>query len=242
MLLTKRIILALTLCFAGAGVFAQTAGEIINKEIDAMGGKAKLLKLNAVYEELTTSAMGQEFPAKIWIVNNKGMRTEMSIMNQKMITVITKDTGWMVNPMTGGTTPQPLPMAQIKQSISRLDLRGQLLDYAAKGYTAALMGKEAVNGKECYKIKLSKTGEQTFIFFVDAATYLVARMNADVNANGTQVSTEVDLTDYQKTPEGYVFPHTTTIHVNSGGGMEIKSTIEKITVNPAVDPALFEKP
>lgn len=241
MLLTKRSILALTLCFTGVGVFAQTAGDIINKEIDAMGGKAKLLKLNSVYEEITTSAMGQEIPGKVWIVNNKGMRTEMSIMNQKMITVVTKDTGWMLNPMMGSTTPQPLPMAQIKQSIARLDLRGQLLDYAAKGYTASLLGKEAVDGKECYKIKVSKTGQQTFTFFVDASTYLVDRIDADVNVNGTQASTQVDLSDYQKTPEGYSFPHTTTIHVNAGA-MEIKSTIEKITVNPTVDPALFEKP
>jgi outer membrane lipoprotein-sorting protein len=241
MLLTKRIILTLTLCFAGAGVFAQTASEIINKNIEAMGGKAKLSQLNSVYEEMTTTIMGQEVPGKVWIVNNKGMRTEMSVMNQNIITVVTRDTGWMVNPMMGNSEPQPLPMAQIKQNLSRMDLRGQLYDYAARGYTATLLGKEAINGKDCYKIKIAKSGEQSFTFLIDPTTYLISRIDADVNANGTNVSTEVDLTDYQKTPEGYVFPHTTTVHVNSGG-MEIKSTIDKLTVNPAVDPVLFKKP
>ncbi|HEV2483723.1 MAG TPA: hypothetical protein VGS79_28855 [Puia sp.] len=241
MRLTKRMILALTLCFAGAGVFAQTTSDIINKNLGAMGGKAKLQQLNSVYEEITTSAMGQEIPGKIWIVNNKGMRTEMSVMNQKIITVVTKDTGWMVNPMMGNSEPQPLPMQQIKQSISRLDLRGQFLDYAAKGYTATLLGKEAENGKNYYKLKLAKAGEQSFTFYIDATTYLVAKIDADVKVQGQDVTTEVELSDYKKTPEGYSFPGTTTIHVNSGG-MEIKSTMDKVTVNPTIDPALFQKP
>jgi len=240
MLLTKRVILALTLCFAGAGVFAQTANDIINKNVDAMGGKAKLLQLNSVYEEITTEAMGQNIPGKIWIVNNKGMRTEMSVMSQNIITVMTKDTGWMVNPMTGGT-PQPLPIEQVKQSASRLDLRGQFLDYAAKGYTATLLGKETQNGKEYYKVKLVNKDAQSFTFFIDATTYLIAKIDADVNVNGSDVSTEIELGGYKKTPEGYTFPMTTTIHVNSGA-MEIKSTVDKLTVNPTVDPNLFLKP
>lgn len=238
---SKRMILALTLCFAGAGVFAQTAGDIINKNIEAMGGKAKLSQLNSIYEEITTTAMGQEIPGKIWIVNNKGMRTEMSIMNQKLITVITKDTGWMVNPLAGSSEPQPLPMQQIKSSISRLDIRGQFMDYAANGYTASFLGKEAVNGKDYYKVKLVKGTEQDFTFFIDATTYLVYKIQAQVNVQGQDVSTDVVLADYKKTPEGYLFPGSTTVVVNSGG-MEIKSVMDKVVVNPTVDPALFQKP
>jgi outer membrane lipoprotein-sorting protein len=238
--LTKRIILALTLCFAGVGVFAQTANDVIGKYVDAMGGKDKMLKLNSVYEEITTSVMGQEIPGKVWIINNKGMRTEMSVMGQKIISVITKDTGWMVNPLMGNSAPQPLPGDQIKQSVSRMDLRGQLMDYAAKGYTATLLGKEAVNGKDNYKIKLTKTGEQNFTFFIDASTYLISKIQTNVQASGVSANTEIFMTDYKKTPEGYSFPYSTTINVNPGG--EIKSVINKVTVNPTVDPSLFLKP
>jgi outer membrane lipoprotein-sorting protein len=240
MLLTKRIILALTLCFAGVGVFAQTANDIIGKYVDAMGGKEKMLKLNSVYEEITTSLMGQEIPGKVWIINNKGMRTEMSVMGQKIISVVTKDTGWMVNPLMGNSTPQPLPNDQIKQSVSRMDLRGQLMDYASKGYTATLIGKEAVDGKDAYKIKLAKTGEQNFTFFIDASTYLISKIQTEVQASGVSASTEIVMTDYKKTPDGYTFPYTTTININPGG--EIKSVINKVTVNPTVDPSLFLKP
>jgi hypothetical protein len=122
-----------------------------------------------------------------------------------------------------------------------LDIRGQFMDYAAKGYTATLLGKEALNGNEYYKIKLAKSGEQSFTFYIDANTYLVYKIDAQIDVQGKEVSTEVELSDYKKTPEGYLFPGTTTVVVNSGG-MEIKSIMDKVTVNPSVDPALFQKP
>lgn len=239
MQLTKRFILGLALCFAGAGVFAQTANDIINKNIEAMGGKDKLLKLTSVYEEMTTSVMGQEIPGKIWIINDKGMRTEMTVMGQKMITVVTKDTGWMVNPMMGSSTPQPLPSQQLKQSIARLDLRGQFMNYVNKGYTATLLGKEAVNGKDAYKIKLVKSSEPTIIFFIDASSYLITKVSTDVDANGTTMTANVLMSEYKKTPEGYAFPFVTTIEA---GPTEVKNTITKVTVNPTIDPVLFQKP
>ena len=240
MLLTKRIILALTLCVASMGVFAQTAGEIIDKNIAAMGGKDKLSKLNSVYEEMTTTVMGQDIPAKIWIVNDKGMRTEMTVMGQKIITVMTRDTGWMVNPMMGNSDPQPLPSDQIKQSASRMDLRGQLMDYANKGFTATLLGKEAVDGKDNYKIKLTKKGQQDFTFFIDASTYLISKIQTNVQAAGQSMNTDIVMSDYRKTPDGYSFPFSTSVNINPGG--EIKSTISKLTVNPTVNPAVFQKP
>jgi outer membrane lipoprotein-sorting protein len=240
MLLTKRIILALTLSVASMGVFAQTAGEIIDKNIAAMGGKDKLSKLNSVYEEMTTTVMGQDIPAKIWIVNDKGIRTEMTVMGQKIITVVTKDTGWMVNPMMGNSDPQPLPSDQIKQSVSRMDLRGQLMDYANKGFTATLLGKEAVDGKDNYKIKLTKKGQQDFTFFIDASTYLISRIQTNVQAAGQSMNTDIVMSDYRKTPDGYSFPFSTSVNINPGG--EIKSTISKLTVNPTVNPTVFQKP
>lgn len=239
MQLSKRIILALGLCLAGAGVFAQTANDIINKNIDAMGGKEKLMKLTAVYEEISTSVMGQEIPGKVWIVNDKGMRTEMEVMGQKVISVMTKDTGWMVNPMMGSSTPQPLPSEQVKQSAGRMDLRGQFLDYANKGYTATLEGKDAVSGKDNYKLKMVK-GSDNFEFYIDATTYLITKIVTEVKASGMSMNTEIGMSDYKKTPEGYTFPYTTTIHVNSG--MEITSAITKLTINPTIDPAVFLKP
>lgn len=237
---TKRIILAAAISLTGTASFAQTVNDIINKNIEAMGGKDKLSKLLSVYEENTTSVMGNDLNSKVWVVNGQGMRAEVEVMGSTIITVMTKDTGWMVNPMTGNTDPQPIPMEQVKQSASRMDLRGQFLDYAANGYNATLVGKEQVDGKDNYKVKLSKTGEGDLLFYVDAATYYVNKMVTTTKANGADVTAEIAFADYKKTPEGYIFPYTTTISNAQTG--EIKSTITKVVPNQAVDPKLFQKP
>jgi outer membrane lipoprotein-sorting protein len=236
--LTKHLLLAILLFFADGAVFAQNANDIINKNIEAMGGKDKLSHLNSVYEEMTTSVMGQEIPAKIWIVNEKGMRTEMTVMGQQMITVVTTDTGWMINPLTGNNTPQPLPSNMLKQSLGKMDLRGQLMDYMNKGFTATLLGKEADGSKEAYKIKLVKSGQPTFTFYINVSSYLISKIATETNANGQKTAVTVVMSDYRKTPEGYFFPFLTTIEAGTG---EIKSQITKLTINPAVDPSLFAK-
>jgi hypothetical protein len=238
MSLTKHLLLVVLLFFAGTRVFAQSANDIINKNIEAMGGKDKLNHLNSVYEEMTTSVMGQDIPAKVWIVNEKGMRTEMTVMGQQLITVVTTDTGWMINPMTGDNTPQPLPSNMLKQSLGKMDLRGQLLDYAKNGFTATLLGKEADGSKEVYKIKLVKSGQPTLSFYIDVSSYLISKIATDANTNGQNMTVTVVMSDYRKTPEGYFFPFLTTIEAGSN---EIKSQVTKLTINPAVDPSLFAK-
>ena len=243
MLFKKITALSLAIGFSCATLFAQTAADIINKNIDAMGGREKLSKLVSVYEENTTAVMGQNLESKVWVVNGKGMRTEMEMMGAKIITVMTKDTGWMSNPMMGNGDPQPLPMQQVKQAAARMDLRGQFINYVAMGYKATYMGKETVDGKPTYKVQLSKPGEGTFLYYIDATTYYVDKLDVTASSNGNQFTSSMTFTNYKKTPEGYIFPFSTEISSpQAAGGQGITNTITKVVPNQPVDPKLFQKP
>jgi hypothetical protein len=240
MQLNKRSILAAALSILGTSVFAQDVNDIINKNIEAMGGKDKLSSLLSVYEENTVSVMGNDLTSKTWVLNGKGMRNEVDAMGSTIITVITKDTGWMVNPMTGNNDPQPMSSDQVKQSAGRIDLRGSFLNYAANGYTATLIGKDTVNGANCYKVKLSKTGEGDQVYYIDPTTYYVSKFSATVTANGQNVTSDFFFSDYKKSPEGYVFAYTTTLNNPQAG--DIKILITKVVPNQTIDPKLFAKP
>jgi hypothetical protein len=85
-----------------------------------------------------------------------------------------------------------------------------------------------------------KTGNPDFTFFIDASTYLVTKIQTNTVAKGVNMSFDIGFSDYRKTPDGFSFPYNTTITINPGA--EITSTISKITVNPTVDPAIFQKP
>jgi hypothetical protein len=160
-----------------------------------------------------------------------------------VIQILTDKEGWSSNPRSGGSF-EAMPPESVKAQQYELDCPGPLADYASKGNKAELQGKEDVNGKSCYKIKLSLASGKDITYFVDSATYYVDRMStkggmgrrggagADPNAE-----TKIDFSDYRKTPEGYVFPYTTAIV-----GMGASSNVEKIEVNSSLDVAKLSKP
>ncbi|MEP6725911.1 MAG: hypothetical protein ABJC98_08855, partial [Bacteroidota bacterium] len=99
----KKIISFLSLVlFIAAVLHAQTADEIVNKHIDAIGGKDKIKQITSVYLEGTTQVMGNENPTTITILNGKGYKSESDFNGQKAIQSYTDKGGWSVNPMGGG--------------------------------------------------------------------------------------------------------------------------------------------
>ena len=88
---------------------AQTADEIINKYVEAIGGKDKLQQIKTVYMENTTQVMGNDGPSTITAVNGIGYKIVSEVNGQTFIQVLTDKGGWQVNPYAGAVTPTPLP-------------------------------------------------------------------------------------------------------------------------------------
>ena len=216
----------------------QTIDELQAKYVAALGGKDKIANLKNVVQEANMEVMGMQMPAKIWIVFGEASRQEVEIQGQKMITFISKDKGWMVNPLAGSTDAQPLPDDAVKSAAGGLSAGGELYDYKASGLTATYEGKDSANGQAAYKIKLTK-GEYVSTIYLDASTYYILRNVAKTNIMGQAVEQTTNFTEYKKTPEGYVFPFSSTISNPMVG--EIKASIIKIEVNSAVDIKELEK-
>src|ERR1017187_9196989 len=108
---------------------AQTADEIINKYIDAIGGKDLLTKIKSVYFEGTVSAMGNDYPTKTTVLAGKGFKTETGVNGSDIIQCITDTSGWTVNPMAGQSEPTALPAAIVKKGQSSLNIGGELFNF-----------------------------------------------------------------------------------------------------------------
>jgi outer membrane lipoprotein-sorting protein len=239
MQVSKWLMVVLTVCLLGGRAFSQSADDIINKNLDALGGKDKLATLTSLYSETSNQIMGQNLPAKTWVANGIGLRTEMEMMGSKMITVINKDKGWIVNPMSGGTDVTPLPDDAIKSYAKQMDLAGQFYNYAQKGYTATLLGNEKVDGKDAFKIKISKPGLPDVIYFVDAGTYYIDKTSMAISAGGQTIQTDIAYSGYKKTPEGFIVPVAYKMTLPQG---ELDVSVTKLVFNQPIDSALFQKP
>jgi hypothetical protein len=216
---------------------AQTVDEIVDKHVAALGGADKLSGVKTLYTERSLSVNGMEIPSKSTIVVGKSMRTESSVMGNSMVQVVDGSTGWMIRPaMMGGTgDPEDMPADQLKSSLGQLDPFGPLVNYKTKGNQVELVGKEKVDGKDAYHLKVTTKDGQVVDEFVDAETYLVNKIKTTMMGQ----SGEILFSNY-KDKDGIKFPNTMEMDNPQAGHLTF--TTEKVTVNGPVDETIFKKP
>jgi len=236
--------LSLILLAAGVHLQAQTADEVIAKHIDAMGGKDKLQGLKSIYMEgVAVMANGTEIDTKTWRVKDKLYRQEISFGMGNVVIIATPTKGWTSNPRNGGAFA-PMPDEALKAAQPQMDPSGPFVDYAAKGNKVELQGTDTVSGgKKCYKLKVTFPSGQDVTYYIDAQTYYVdreSRKGGGMMGGGRRdpnATFNIDFGDYQKTPDGYIFPNTII-----AGGFGAKTSSEKLEINKDVDVDKLSKP
>lgn len=242
-------------CFLSLGILAaeaQTVDDIVAKYEAAMGGRDKLASIQTVHlQGVSVMQNGNEINSDITKVNKELFRTEVNFGMGSFTMLVTNKEGWASNPRSGGKF-EPLPEEAVKALQTELDLSGPLSNYAAKGHKAELLGKESLDGKDVYKIKLTLNTGKEITYFIDASSYYIVREQRDGagfmgrrgggpggqggqgGGPGGNIQT-IDYSDFQKTDDGYVFPFSI-----KRGGMGGNMILEKIEVNQPVDPAKYK--
>ena len=211
---------------------AQTVDEIINKHIEARGGAEKLKNLQTMVMEGRVEQGGNEIALKFYLSNGIGVRTEFSVMGQTGYNILTPAGGWSFNPFAGNTEAQAMPEDQVKEGQSQLDIVGPLYDYKAKGNKIDLQGKEKIEGKDCYKLLLTRANGKTVTYFIDEAG-LVLRSVSTSTVNGSETEVTTDFSDYRKTPDGYLVAFK---RINANGEI----SFDKIETNVKIDDTIFK--
>ncbi|ULQ50990.1 hypothetical protein [Flavihumibacter fluvii] len=234
------------------GAQGQTVDEVVAKYEAAMGGRDKLATLKSVHiDGVSVMQNGNEVTSSINKVSGELFRTDVNFGMGSFSMVLTSKGGWASNPRNGGKF-EPLPEDAVKALQPELDLAGPLVNYAAKGHKAELLGKETIDGKETYKIKLTLNSGNDITYFIDAATYYIVRdqkkgmgrrgggggpggQGAQGGAPAGDNIQTTDYSDFQKTEDGFVFPYAI-----KRAGMGGNTIVEKLEVNKPVDPKLYK--
>ena len=228
----------LALLVVSATLHAQTADEIVNKHIAAIGGKDVIKSIKSQVVDADLSVMGSTLTSTSTILVGKGFKNVANFNGQEIVQVLTPTGGWMINPLQGMTDPQPLPEEQVKAGQSALDLGGDLFDYAAKGSKIELAGTEKIEGIDAIKIKLTNKDGKEILYHLDPSTHYVIRRESTNTINGQDVTAITTFSNFKKTDIGYVMPYTTV----SNQGFEITITVNKVEFNKEIDPKIFEMP
>jgi hypothetical protein len=204
----KLSIVAIATLLSVQTIKAQTLDEVINKQIEALGGKEKLNGIKTVIMEGNMSAQGQDVGITITRSHQVGQRVDISVMGMTGYQINTPTNGWAFMPFGGQTEPEAWPDEQVKSSLSGLDLHGTFTNYKENGTTLELLGKETVDGEEAYKIKsVSKTGTETTYFISTKTNYLI-KSTGMRKAGGEEREITTVYSNFKPTADGYVFPFT----------------------------------
>lgn len=234
MRITKFCLLLIAAVSTGFAAKAQTAEDIIGKYADAIGGKDKLAQIKSVYTEATVSMMGSDNPASTTLLVGKGYLSQAEINGSKIVQCYTDKGGWSINPFTGSNDPAPMPDDLYQIGKDELFIGGSLLNYASMGGKAELLGKDGNN----YKIKVT-TGTAEKTYFIDATTYLLAKMTQTISMQGQTADVSTVLSNYQKTDIGYLAPYKIDVDL---GQVQLAYAVKTLTINKDVDPKIFEMP
>jgi hypothetical protein len=230
--LSKRSFFVLAALLAFTTLRAQTADDIVNKYVAAVGGKDAISSVKSLLVETTVSVMGNDVPSITTIVVGKGYKNESDFQGTKMVQCVSDKGGWILNPMMGAPTPTAMTDDQAKAGKLQLQI-DPLANYAASGYKLELIGKDSAD----YKLKM--TGSSVDVtYFINMKTYLTDKLVSELP--GGQGTTTITFSDYRKTDAGLMYPYAESLDLPSN--MSLTIAIKKITINPTVDPTIFDMP
>ena len=233
MKLIRTSAIAIVAMLVSVFTFAQTAEEIVTKHIEAIGGAAAWKKVNSLYYEGKMTVQGAEINVTLTAVNGKGVRQNISVMGMTGYQIITPTAGWNFMPFQGQTTPEAMTADELKQAADDLDVQGKLVDYKSKGHTVEYLGKDDVEGTECFKLKITTKAGNVETVFIDPKSYYIVRSVVKRTANGQESDVPTGLSNFQKLPEGIVVPFSITLPFG-------EMVISKAEVNKQVDESTFK--
>jgi len=216
---------------------AQSVDEIIAKNIQARGG---LEKLRAIKTLRVTARFSQGgFRAK-YVQENKRedkVREELILQGMAQVQAYDGHTAWQIDPFRGRKDPNLMSQDDTRALLLDADLEGPLVNYKQKGHAAELMGHDAVEGTDCYKIKLTLHNGDVRYYYLDVDSYLEIKFETQSKVRGAFEYSDTVLGDYEEV-EGVYFPFLIET-TETGTDNWARFTVEKIETCPDRGPAIF---
>jgi len=220
---------------------AQTVDEIIARNLAARGGAERLRAMQT--QRLVGRISFGSDPAMPFVVEIKRpgrIRNEIVVDQKTIIRVTDGNTGWALNPLAADSVPRPLTSDELKNMAGGADLEGPLLDYVAKGNLIELIGKDAVEGRPAWKLKVTLPGGEVRYDYIDAESWLEIKWEGSVRNGGRPQGVQSRFSDYRAV-NGVMI--SCVIDSNTPGTAYSQKTVfDSVTVDEPIDDARFVRP
>jgi len=218
-----------------------TIAQVLARVYTARGG---LVRLRALQSQRVTGTIsfGNDASGPFFVEFRRPMKMhmELTVQNQTVVRIFDGKEGWANNPFAGKPNPEPMSEEDLKNINEEADFEGPLVDYRKKGNKLELVGKDKVEDKDVWRVKLTtKTGDVRYYLF-DATTFLLLKWEGKRQVQGKEMPIQSYYREYREVG-GLKFAFAIDSG-NSANDLTQKIIIEKIELNPQVPESDFAKP
>jgi len=240
------VALAVVLAWAPC-VQAQTADELVEKHLAAVGGRAALSKVTSQVASGTVaiSAQGADIGGTIEITK-KAPNKSRTVMKLDLSSVGGGE--MIVDQRCDGKAAFASNSLQGDREITGSALQNMLnascptplLTYKEAGGKVELQGQDKAGGRAVFVLMYTPKAGPASKLFIDTETFLVARSvtTLDLPEAGGAIEQTTDLGDY-RVVDGVKTAFSVTV---AGAAQTIVITLTKVEFNTPIDDAVFNRP
>jgi len=224
---------------------AQTAEELVAKNIQAHGGLEKMKAINTLRMtgKIYIDNPYVKITAGIEVEKKRGnlLREDVTIQGMTQVQAYDSSTGWQIQPFQGRKDPELMGEDDTRDLMEESDIDGALVDYQAKGNKVEYLGHDTVDGDDVYELKVTLKNGDIIYYYLDPDSYLEIKREKQQFIRGSVRESE-ELVGSYKQAAGVYYPSSIEVGVRNDPSQHVVITVEKIEVNVPIDDAQFKMP
>ncbi len=237
---TVGLTLLLFLSMASAPAWAQQASDILEKMIEASGGRKALESITdtSMSGDMNIIQMGMSATVTMYHKEPDMSRQDLEVMGMLITQAFDGNVAWFTNPQTGGVEEMPASMLEYTKRSSLQMGNAAMLHPEKYGIKYEFKGKESIEGKDYFVLAQAFANGDVNTWYVDADSYLLHKMKTtSMEMMGGETEQELVFTDYKEV-NGIITPHSMTIYQDEAEFGNIAWL--EIKFNSGLDDALFK--
>src|SRR6202162_4556709 len=221
--------------------YAQSAEELVNKNIQAKGGIEKIKAIKSI--RLTGKLNGGGgFTAATLQENERPnlVRETFSLQGMTAVTAYDGTTGWQIQPFGGHKDPEFMGEDDLKDLLLDADFDGPLVDFKEKGNTVEFLGHDVVDGDDALRLKVTLKDGDIVYYYLDPDTFLEIRKEVQEFVRGSVRESVTEMGSY-KPVAGVMYPYSISQGPKNHPDAQT-TTVRTMEVNVNINPADFAVP
>jgi len=233
-------VLAVVSCLSLFG-HAQTAEELVSKNIQAKGGLDKIRAIKS-YRMTAKFIGGGGFTANMGQESLRPnlVRETFSLQGMTAVTAYDGTTGWQIQPFEGHKDPQLLGEDELRGLVLDADFDGPLVDYKEKGNTVEYLGHDVVDGDDALRLKVTLKNADILYYYLDPDTFLEIRRDKQEFIRGSIHESVTEYGSY-KPVAGVMYPFSLSQGSKANPSAQTIN-VEKLEANVTIPESDFALP